>query len=217
MPTGAPTTRLKASRRWRHPRTLAAPPTESTQFPWTAPPNPRRGGKAARLESGAKSAKRVPGTLPPPWLTGPSCSSVRRLEGGSCCYRTPRRCAPPSRPPPQDSRGWRRHWFVCLRHSYHRLISPSFKASGPQQKQTCPASTSIRPGNLTIARHRWHEGGLHDVRAADIKGNVYATRGFRCFSPQSGVQRSSLLLGTSRPAVDTAQRAARHNARWSTR
>jgi hypothetical protein len=32
-------------------RILAAPPTGSSQFPRTAPRNPRRGGKAARQES----------------------------------------------------------------------------------------------------------------------------------------------------------------------
>jgi hypothetical protein len=75
MPPGAPTSRQKASRRRRHPRKgtsrsglvaqgplfgpaafpavriLAAPPTGLSQFPRTAPPNPRRGGKAARLKS----------------------------------------------------------------------------------------------------------------------------------------------------------------------
>ena len=73
-------------------------------------------------------------------------------------------------------RGWRKHWFVRLRRSYRRVISLSFKASGPQLKQTCPASTSIRPAKLILARHRWHQGSLHDMRGADIKNNVCATR-----------------------------------------
>ena len=49
-------------------------------------------------------------------------------------------------------------WLVCLRRSYHRVISPSFKASSPRQKQTLTESTNIRTADLTMASHQWQEG-----------------------------------------------------------
>jgi hypothetical protein len=78
-------------------------------------------------------------------------------------------------------RGWRKHWFVRLRRSYRRVISLAFEASRPQLKQTRAASATVRPANLTMARQRWRQGGLHNVRGAEIETNVCATCDVKCW------------------------------------